>query len=106
MWIKGLLSELEIYVTKPAILHCDNKAAILIAENPMFHERTKHIEIDCRFVRENIQDDTILPSHVNTKHQLADILTKTLTRNQHYIFLQNFGVYNLFERRKKDEEQG
>ncbi|XP_018633968.1 uncharacterized mitochondrial protein AtMg00810-like [Nicotiana tomentosiformis] len=49
-WLSGLLDELGISISKPIQLFCDNKAAIQIAENPIFHERTKHIEIDCHFV--------------------------------------------------------
>ncbi len=55
IWIQGLLKELGELSKGPALLFCDNKAAIQIAANPMFHERTKHIEIDCHFVREKIQ---------------------------------------------------
>ncbi|XP_070014794.1 secreted RxLR effector protein 161-like [Nicotiana sylvestris] len=51
IWVTGLLEELGVKVQKPVHLHCDSKAAIRIAANHIFHERTKHIEIDCHFVR-------------------------------------------------------
>ncbi|XP_019098368.1 PREDICTED: uncharacterized protein LOC109131657, partial [Camelina sativa] len=47
MWLKGLLKDLGIESTKPITMHCDNEAAIHIATNSVFHERTKHIEVDC-----------------------------------------------------------
>ncbi|XP_019225887.1 PREDICTED: uncharacterized protein LOC109207428 [Nicotiana attenuata] len=52
VWVHGLLEELGMKVDLPMELHCDNKAALQIASNPMYHERTKHIEIDCHFIRE------------------------------------------------------
>ncbi|XP_043697502.1 secreted RxLR effector protein 161-like [Telopea speciosissima] len=54
MWIQQLLSELGFKIPTPMQLWCDNQASIHIASNPMFHERTKHIEIDCHFVREKM----------------------------------------------------
>ena len=52
VWLQGLLKELVAEIDLPMELHCDNKAAMQIASNPMYHERTKHIEIDCHFIRE------------------------------------------------------
>ncbi|KAI3515606.1 hypothetical protein L1887_14507 [Cichorium endivia] len=54
-WLNRLLYELQVPGLTPIPLRCDNLAAIYIAKNPVFHERTKHIEIDCHFVREKLQ---------------------------------------------------
>ena len=54
MWIRQLLMEVDIETSIPAKLWCDNQAAMHIASNPVFHERTKHIEIGCHFVHEKI----------------------------------------------------
>ena len=52
VWLKNLLMELDFRQSGPMLMHCDNQCAIYIAQNPIFHERTKHIEIDCHFVRD------------------------------------------------------
>ena len=54
MWIRQLLMVVSIETSIPAKLWCDNQAAMHIASNPVFHERTKHIEINCHFIREKI----------------------------------------------------
>ena len=91
-WLIRLLYELNITSITPILGKCDNLAAIYIARNPAFHERTKHIEIDCHFVRQKLLDGLINLSHVPTKLQLADILTKPLTGQVHHSILSKLGV--------------
>ena len=59
-------------------LVCDNQAALHIASNPVFHERTKHIEVDYHFIREKIASGCMTISFVNSSNQLANIFTKSL----------------------------
>ena len=54
MWVKKLLKELKFYEIQHMQLHCDNQAELHIALNPIFHERTKHIEFDCHFVQHKL----------------------------------------------------
>lgn len=75
--------ELGVEDLKLTKLYCDSKVALQIAAKPMFHERTKQIEIDCHFIREKIQKGVIQTVHVVSGNQLADIMTKALGTQQH-----------------------
>ncbi|KAK9942927.1 hypothetical protein M0R45_008570 [Rubus argutus] len=77
-WLRYLLTDLGLAHHEPTSLYCDNKAALHIAANPVFHERTRHIEMDCHYIRDKIQDGFIVTKYVSSAHQLADILTKPL----------------------------
>ena len=79
VWIKQLLRELKFGETDKMELVRDNQAALHIVSNPVFHERTKHIEIDCHFVREKILSGEIVIKLMKSSDQLADIFTKSLT---------------------------
>ena len=83
VWLSRLFHEFQVPNITPIPLKCDNQATIYIASNPVFHERTKHIDIDCHFVREKLKSGLISLSHVSTKQQIADALTKSLSGPQH-----------------------
>uniref|UniRef100_A0A2N9HRI1 Reverse transcriptase Ty1/copia-type domain-containing protein n=1 Tax=Fagus sylvatica TaxID=28930 RepID=A0A2N9HRI1_FAGSY len=59
-WLRTVLQEFGLLTQGPTPLYCDNQAAIHIASNPVFHERTKHIEVDCHFVRSKVESKDII----------------------------------------------
>jgi len=59
IWLRGLLAELGFSQFDPAPLHADNTSVIQIATNPVYDERTKHIEVDCHSIREAIENHVI-----------------------------------------------
>ncbi|GKC20161.1 uncharacterized mitochondrial protein-like protein [Tanacetum coccineum] len=91
-WIKCLFKDLGIMVNSPIHVYCDNASAIALASNPVQHARTKHIEIDCHFVRDQIKQGLIMPTYISTQHQPADVLTKGLSKAPHYHCLSKFGI--------------
>ena len=78
IWLKQLLQELRFEKDDQMTLVCDNQAALHIASNLVFHERTKHIEVECYFIREKIASGCMTISFFNSSDQLADIFTKSL----------------------------
>jgi len=91
-WLSRLFHELSITDITPIPIKCDSQAATYITKNHVFHERTKHIELDCHFVRDKLLTGLIPLQHVSTKAQLADALTKPLPSSLHYQILPTLGV--------------
>ncbi|KAI0496329.1 hypothetical protein KFK09_022645 [Dendrobium nobile] len=80
IWIRRLLADFQFSVDTPTSLYCDNVSAIILAHNPVFHARTKHIEVDYHFIRDCIKSATVTILHINSQDQIADIFTKALPR--------------------------
>lgn len=91
-----LLTDLGFPTQLHVTLHCDNQTTNHIASNPMFHERTKHIDIDCHIVREQLKNGLITTAHISSCEQLADILTKVLGKTLHHHMLHKLGVLDLY----------
>ncbi|KAL0403961.1 UNVERIFIED_CONTAM: Retrovirus-related Pol polyprotein from transposon RE2 [Sesamum radiatum] len=77
VWLSYLLRDLHIPFQTPISFWCDNKAAIHITANPVFHECTKHLDIDCHLVRDQFKSGFIQPLHLPGHDQLADLFTKS-----------------------------
>ncbi|XP_021980120.1 uncharacterized mitochondrial protein AtMg00810-like [Helianthus annuus] len=79
-WLRNLLLELNRPLSRATLIYCDNVSAIYLSGNPVQHQRTKHIELDIHFVREQVQRGCVRVLHVPSRHQVADIFTKGLPR--------------------------
>ncbi|GJU51804.1 uncharacterized mitochondrial protein-like protein [Tanacetum coccineum] len=91
-WLRCLLLDLGVTVPTSNLVMCDNASTIALANNPIHHARTKHIEIDCNFVRDKIREGQILPCFVPLKSQIANILTRGLCRFLHFNCLSKLGI--------------
>ena len=80
VWIRRLLKELRFLDDKPTYLYCDNQSSIKLSYNHVFHEKSKHFEIDYHFTRQKVENNTIKVEFVPSQEQPADILTKSLGR--------------------------
>ncbi len=76
----------------PVVIYCDNISSILLANNPVYHAKTKHIEVHYHFIREKVIVKEIDLIHVSTKDQVVDIFTKALSTNKLKKFRQMLGV--------------
>ncbi|GMJ04957.1 cysteine-rich RLK (RECEPTOR-like protein kinase) 8 [Hibiscus trionum] len=96
VWLKGLIEELGVKHDAPATLFCDSQATLQIAANPVFHERTKHIKIDCHFVREKIHKGIVQTFHISSNEQQTDIFTKSLGVAQHNYLISKLGMKDIY----------
>jgi hypothetical protein len=94
-WLRYLLADLHMPVSSPAILHCDNQAALHIAKNLVFHERTRHIEMDCHFIRDKIIKGEVVTQFVISSQQLADVFTKALGKEKFRQLMCKLGVIDI-----------
>lgn len=93
-WVCSLLQELGIRIPVTPVIYCDNIGATYLCANPVFHSRMKHIAIDYHFIRNMVQLGIVRVSHVSTKDQLADALTKPLSQ-QFILAISKIGVTRL-----------
>ncbi|KAI0523161.1 hypothetical protein KFK09_005553 [Dendrobium nobile] len=79
IWIRRLLDEVGIPQHNPTTIHCDNISAMALAKNPVFHARTKHIEIDYHFIRQHLNSGEIQLSYIASTDNISDIFTKSFS---------------------------
>lgn len=96
LWIKRVLEDLKKGIKLPMKLFCDSKAAISISQNPVQHDRTKHVEIDRHFIKEKLEAGVICIPFVTSKEQTPDILTKGLFRPSFEFLVSKLGMYDIY----------
>lgn len=94
-WLTYILQDLHLPFIKPATLYCDSSSTRHIATNSSFHERTKHIELDCHFVREKLQQKLFQLLPIPSAHQIADCFTKALDPGPFHNFVSKLGLQSI-----------
>lgn len=90
--LRKLFSELFKNVLDTIVIFCDNQSGIHLSENPMFHDRSKHIDIKYHFIRDIVQQGAIRLQHIKIDEKVADILTKPLGKAKFLTFRERLGI--------------
>jgi hypothetical protein len=95
IWLRKLLAGLFDKELDPTVIYCDNQSCIKLFENPMFHDRSKHIEIIYRFIRDKIQKGAMKLQYIPTDQEVVDILTKPLAKGKFEAFRDRLGLVQI-----------
>lgn len=94
IWLRWLIGDMGVAISEPTPLYCDNTSAIHIAHNSVYHERTKHIEVDCHFIRRHLVHGTITFPWKASKMQIADFFTKSPSTPWFQFLLDKLSMIN------------
>lgn len=94
-WLISLLRDLMCPSITSAALYCDNQAALYIAANPVYHERTNHIEVACHYIRDMVTRGQLKLAYVHTSTQLADMFTKSIPGHLFASHLLKLGIHEI-----------
>jgi hypothetical protein len=92
VWLRKLLIDLFDYEMDPTTIHCDKQSCLKISENPVFHDRSKHIEIKYHYIRDMVQRKTIHVQYLITHEQIAYIFTKPLPKTKFEYFRETLSL--------------
>ena len=91
-WLRNLYQEVGFLQKEPTLVYGDNLSALAIAENPRYHKRTKHFDIKHHYIREQINNKTIIVEYLPTTQMTADIFTKALPKPAHVQHMKALGM--------------
>lgn len=101
-WLSRLLADLRKEKEEAVVLRIDNKSAISLCKNPVYHDRSKHIDTRYHYIRESVENGRIIVEHVASEEQLADILTKPLGRVKFIEMRSKIGLQTVKRREEQD----
>ena len=93
VWMGDFLSSLGVMMQGPMVVNADNQGSIALAKNPVFHDCSKHIDIQYHYTRNLVKEKRIQLEYIPTSDMLADLLTKALPRTQHVHLSQGIGLF-------------
>jgi hypothetical protein len=92
VWLRKLLTDLFDHEMDPTIIHCDNQSYVKLSENPVFHDRSKHIEIKYHYIRDMVQRKSVHVQYLPTHEKIANIFTKPLAKMKFEYFCERLGL--------------
>lgn len=95
LWLSYLLKDLHVSLSFPITLFCDNRSAQLLAVNPYFYDKSKHLFVDFHFTRDKVQDEFLKTAHISSQSLIADLFIKSLPPKSHSILSSKFGLLQL-----------
>jgi hypothetical protein len=106
VWLRKLISDLFDQTPESTTIYCDNQSCIRLSEHPVFHERSKHIEIKYYFIRDKVQEGEVKLEYIPTDEQTADILTKPLSRIKFAYFREKMGIAEITPLAEREDSPG
>jgi hypothetical protein len=92
VWLRKLLAELFGHEMDSIVIHCDNQSCVKLSENPLFHDKSKHIEIKYHYIRDMVQRKAVHVQYLSTHEQVADVFTKPLVKMKFEYFCERLGM--------------
>jgi hypothetical protein len=92
VWLRKIMIDLFDHEMDPTVIHCDNESCLKLFESPVFHDKSKHIEIKYQYIRDMMQRKTVHVQYLPTHDQIADIFTKPLSKTKFEYFCERLGL--------------
>jgi hypothetical protein len=106
VWLRKLISDLFDQTPEWTTIYCDNQSCIRLSEHPVFHERSKHIEIKYYFIQYKVQEGEVKLEYIPTDEQTTDILTKPLSRVKFAYFREKMGIVEITPLAEREDFPG
>lgn len=92
IWLRRMLLDMQMSQARPSPLFCNNQGMLKLAKNPNFHERTKHVKLHCHFIKQHVEDGSVMLQYCPIEDQPIGILTKSSSPNKFVKFWDKLGV--------------